>query len=160
YAQAKCVFVDTDEAEGFTLTAAQVEKAVTPKTKMIILNSPSNPSGAVFDRKEMDKVLALAKDRGFWIMTDECYDRFLYDAERYSIASFADAKDTVVVAGSLSKTYAMTGWRIGFMLAPADVSAGINKLQSHATSNPTSIAQKAALEALKGPQESVAGMLA
>ncbi|MEP6962667.1 MAG: aminotransferase class I/II-fold pyridoxal phosphate-dependent enzyme, partial [Acidobacteriota bacterium] len=80
--------------------------------------------------------------------------------ERYSIASFPDAKDTVVVAGSLSKTYAMTGWRIGFVLAPADVSAGINKLQSHATSNPTSIAQKAAVEALRGPQDSVAGMLA
>lgn len=160
YANAKCVFVDTDESEGFVLTAAQVEKALTPKTKMIILNSPSNPSGAVFDRKEMEKVLALAKDRGFWIMTDECYDRFLYDAERYSIASFPDAKDTVVVAGSLSKTYAMTGWRIGFVLAPAYVSKGINNLQSHATSNPTSIAQKAALEALRGPQDSVAGMLA
>jgi aspartate aminotransferase len=160
YAAAKCVFVDTDEDEGFVLTAKQVEKALTPKTKMIILNSPSNPSGAVFDRKEMEKILGLAKEGNFWILTDECYDRFLYDAERYSIASFADAKDTVVVAGSLSKTYAMTGWRIGFVLAPPEVSAGINKLQSHATSNPTSIAQKAALEALRGPQDSVAGMLA
>jgi aspartate aminotransferase len=160
YASAKCVFVDTDESEGFVLTAAQVEKALTQETKMIILNSPSNPSGAVFDRKEMEKIFALAKDRGFWIMTDECYDRFLYDTERYSIASFPDAKDTVVVAGSLSKTYAMTGWRIGFVLAPAFVSKGINNLQSHATSNPTSIAQKAATEALRGPQDSVAGMLA
>lgn len=160
YANAKCVFVNTDESEGFVLSAAQVEKALTPKTRMIILNSPSNPSGAVFDRREMEKILRLAKDRGFWIMTDECYDRFLYDAERYSIASFQDAKDTVVVAGSLSKTYAMTGWRMGFVLAPAEVSAGINKLQSHSTSNPTSIAQKAAFEALKGPQESVGEMLA
>ena len=160
FAGAKCVFVDTDESEGFVLSAAQVEKALTPKTRMIILNSPSNPSGAVFDRREMEKILRLAKDRGFWIMTDECYDRFLYDAERYSIASFPDAKDTVVVAGSLSKTYAMTGWRIGFVLAPAEVSAGINKLQSHSTSNPTSIAQKAAFEALRGPQESVGEMLA
>ena len=160
FAAAKCVFVDTDESEGFILTAAQVEKALTPKTRMIILNSPSNPSGAVFDRREMEKILRLAKDRGFWILTDECYDRFLYDAERYSIASFQDAKDTVVVAGSLSKTYAMTGWRMGFVLAPAEVSAGINKLQSHSTSNPTSIAQKAAFEALTGPQESVGEMLA
>jgi len=160
YAAAKCVFVDTDESEGFILTAAQVEKVLTPKTRMIILNSPSNPSGAVFDRREMEKILRLAKDRGFWILTDECYDRFLYDAERYSIASFQDAKDTVVVAGSLSKTYAMTGWRMGFVLAPAEVSAGINKLQSHSTSNPTSIAQKAAFEALTGPQESVGEMLA
>jgi aspartate aminotransferase len=161
YAQAKCVFLDTDEAEGFTLTAKHVEAALTPKTKMIILNSPSNPSGAVFDRKEMERIFALAKERNFWILTDECYDRFLYDgAERYSIASFPDAKDTVVVAGSLSKTYAMTGWRIGFVLAPPEVAAGINKLQSHATSNPTSIAQKAALEALRGPQDSVSQMLA
>ena len=160
YAAAKCVFVDTDESEGFILTAAQVEKVLTPKTRMIILNSPSNPSGAVFDRREMEKIFRLAKDRGFWILTDECYDRFLYDAERYSIASFQDAKDTVVVAGSLSKTYAMTGWRMGFVLAPAEVSAGINKLQSHSTSNPTSIAQKAAFEALTGPQESVGEMLA
>jgi aspartate aminotransferase len=160
YCQAKCVFVDTDEADGFALTAKQVEKALTPKTKMIILNSPSNPSGAVFDRLEMEKIFVMAKEKNFWILTDECYDRFLYDAERYSIASFPDAKDTVVVAGSLSKTYAMTGWRIGFVLAPGYVAAGINKLQSHATSNPTSIAQKAAFEALKGPQESVAGMLA
>ncbi len=159
YCQAKCVFLDTNEAEGFTLTAAAVEKVITPKTKMIIINSPSNPSGAVFDRKEMEKVLELAKKHNFWILTDECYDRFLYDAERYSLASFEGAKERVVVAGSLSKTYAMTGWRIGFVLAPADVAAGINKLQSHATSNPTSIAQKAAYEALTGPQESVAGML-
>ena len=159
YCQAKCVFIETNEADGFALTAKQVEAALTPKTKMIILNSPSNPSGATFDRKEMEKIVELAKKHNFWVMTDECYDRFLYDSERYSIASFPDAKDTVVVAGSLSKTYAMTGWRIGFVLAPAYVAAGINKLQSHATSNPTSIAQKAALEALRGPQESVAGML-
>ncbi|MEO5923465.1 MAG: pyridoxal phosphate-dependent aminotransferase [Bryobacteraceae bacterium] len=160
YCQAKCVFLETNEADGFALTAKQVEAVLTPKTKMIILNSPSNPSGATFDRKEMEKIVALAKKHDFWVLTDECYDRFLYDSERYSIASFPDAKDTVVVAGSLSKTYAMTGWRIGFVLAPAYVVAGINKLQSHATSNPTSIAQKAAFEALRGPQESVAGMLA
>lgn len=159
YCNAKCVFLETSEAEGFTLTAAQVEKVITPKTKMIIINSPSNPSGAVFDRNEMEKVFALAKKHNFWILTDECYDRFLYGAERYSLASFPDAKDTVLVAGSLSKTYAMTGWRIGFILAPGYVAKGANNLQSHATSNPTSIAQKAALEALRGPQESVGQML-
>jgi aspartate aminotransferase len=160
YAQAKCVFVETSESEGFALTAKQVEKALTPKTRMIILNSPSNPSGAAYDRGEMEKIVAMAAEREFWVLTDECYDRFLYGAEGYSMASFAGAKETVVVAGTLSKTYAMTGWRIGFVLGPAYVVSGINKLQSHATSNPTSIAQKAALEALRGPQESVAGMLA
>src|SRR5271168_1250827 len=93
-------------------------------------------------------------------MTDECYHRFLYDAEPFSMAGFPDAKDTVVVAGSLSKTYAMTGWRIGFVLAPTAVIGGIVKLQSHSTSNPNSIAQKAAIEALRGPQDSVVTMLA
>jgi aspartate aminotransferase len=160
YAGGKCVFVNTNEQEGFTLTAAMVERAITPKTKMIILNSPSNPSGAIFDRGEMERIIATAKARGIWVMTDECYHRFLYDGEPHSLAAIPGVKDTVLVAGSLSKTYAMTGWRMGFVLAPAPVVAGINKLQSHTTSNPTSITQKAAIEALRGPQESVAIMLA
>jgi len=160
YAGAKCVFVDTDENEGFDLRASMIERALTPKTKMILINSPSNPSGAVFAWGELEKIFALAKDRGIWVLTDECYHRFLYDSAPVSMASLPGAKETVVVAGSLSKTYAMTGWRIGFVLGPAAVATGITKLQSHSTSNPTSIAQKAALEALKGPQESVGIMLA
>ncbi len=160
YAGAKCVFVETDEKEGFNLEAKMIERALTPKTKIILLNSPSNPSGCVFDRAELDKIIAMAKSRGIWVITDECYDRFLYDAEPYSLATGADLKDTVIVAGSLSKTYSMTGWRIGFVLGPAAVVGGMGKLQSHSTSNPTSIAQKAALEALRGPQESVGIMLA
>src|SRR5579883_193899 len=159
YAGASCVFVDTDEAEGFLLTAAMVEKHVTPKTKMVIINSPSNPSGTVFARAELEKIAKLAKDRGFWIMTDECYHRFLYDSEPYSMAAYPGIKDNIVVAGTLSKTYAMTGWRIGFALAPPRVIEAIGKLQSHSTSNPTSIAQKAAIEALRGPQDSVGAML-
>src|SRR3984957_2877403 len=160
YAGGKCVFVDTIEQEGFALTAAMVERAITPKTKMIILNSPSNPSGAIFDRGEMERIIATAKARGIWVMTDECYHRFLYDGEPHSLAAIPGAKDTVLVAGSLSKTYSMTGWRIGFVLGPAPGVGGIAKLQSHATSNPTSFAQKGAIEALRGPQESVGIMLA
>lgn len=160
YAGGKCVFVETKEDEGFVLRASDVERAVTPKTRMIILNSPSNPSGAVFDRAEMERIFRLAKDKGFWIMSDECYERFLYASEPFSLASHPGAKETVVVAGSLSKTYAMTGWRMGFVLGPAAVVGAINKLQSHATSNPNSITQKAAIEALNGPQDSVAAMLA
>jgi aspartate aminotransferase len=160
YAGGKCVFVDTDENEGFDLRASMIERALTPKTKMILINSPSNPSGAVFAWSELEKIVAMAKDRGIWVLTDECYHRFLYDSAPVSLASIPGVKETVVVAGSLSKTYAMTGWRIGFVLAPAAVATGITKLQSHSTSNPTSIAQKAAVEALKGPQESVAIMLA
>jgi aspartate aminotransferase len=160
YAGATCVFVDTDEDKGFQVSAAEIEKRVTPKTKMVIINSPSNPSGAVFARKELEKIAAIASDRGFWVMTDECYHRFVYEGEPYSMAAFSGSKDNVVVAGSLSKTYAMTGWRIGFALAPAPIIGGMMKLQSHSTSNPNSIAQKAAVEALRGPQESVAAMLA
>ena len=159
YAGATCVFVDTDEQEGFQLRASMVERAITPKTRLVMINSPSNPSGAVFAREELERIFRMTRERGIWLMTDECYHRFLYNAEPLSMAAFPGAKDTVLVAGSLSKTYAMTGWRIGFVLAPAAVTGGIMKLQSHSTSNPTSIAQKAALEALRGPQDSVGEML-
>ena len=160
YTGAKCVFVDTDEANGFTLTASMIEPYMTDKTRMVIINSPSNPSGGVLERDEFEQIFQLTSRRGIWLMTDECYCRFVYDSEPYSIAATKGAKDTVLVAGSLSKTYSMTGWRIGFGLGPAAVMASINKLQSHSTSNPTSIAQKAAVEAVRGPQESVGIMLA
>jgi aspartate aminotransferase len=160
YAGGKCVFVETDEHDGFRLTAAMVQPHITDRTRAIILNSPCNPSGAVFAKSELEKIIRLCRDRGVWVITDECYDRFLYDEQPYSLAALPEVKDTVIVAGSLSKTWAMTGWRVGFVLAPAGIIAGINKLQSHTTSNPTSISQKAALEALRGDQESVAKMLA
>jgi len=160
YTGGKCVFVETPEANGFKLTAAMIEPHITAKTKIVIINSPSNPSGAVLDRDEFEKIFEITNKRGIWLMTDECYCRFLYDSEPFSIASAKGAKETVIVAGSLSKTYAMTGWRIGFGLGPSPVMAAINKLQSHSTSNPTSIAQKAAVEAVRGPQESVGIMLA
>ena len=160
YAGATCVFVGTDEDEGFTLTADMIEPYLTARTKLVIVNSPSNPSGAVLDRDEFEKIYRLTAERGIFLMTDECYCRFLYDSRPFSIASLEGAKENVLVAGSLSKTYAMTGWRIGFVLAPARVIGAMMKLQSHSTSNPTSIAQKAAVEALRGPQDSVHAMLA
>jgi aspartate aminotransferase len=160
YAGGTCVFVETDEAKGFTLTAAMVEPHLTARTKLVIINSPSNPSGAVIDREEFEKIFKLTSARGIYLMTDECYCHFLYDSQPFSIASLPGAKETVLVAGSLSKTYAMTGWRIGFGLVPAAIVGAMTKLQSHSTSNPTSIAQKAAVEALRGPQESVRLMLA
>lgn len=160
YAGGKCVFVPTDEQDGFTLTAAMVEPHLSARTRMVIINSPSNPSGAVMDRGEFEKILHLTASRGIHLLTDECYCKFLYDSEPFSIASLPGAKETVLVAGSLSKTYAMTGWRIGFGLVPAPIVGAMTKLQSHSTSNPTSIAQKAAVEALLGPQESVGAMLA
>ncbi|HEY7389665.1 MAG TPA: pyridoxal phosphate-dependent aminotransferase [Bryobacteraceae bacterium] len=160
YAGGKCVFVDTDEDRGFAVTAAMIEPRLSARTKMMIINSPSNPSGAVVDRAEFEKIYRLAEARGIYLMTDECYCRFLYDSQPYSIASPPSSKETVLVVGSLSKTYAMTGWRVGFGLMPAPIITAMNKLQSHSTSNPTSIAQKAAVEALRGPQESVDIMLA
>jgi len=160
YAGGKCVFVPTEEANGFAVTAAMIAPHLTARTKMVIVNSPSNPSGAVINRAEFEKIHKLTSERGIYLMTDECYCFFLYDSEPFSIAALPGAKETVLVVGSLSKTYAMTGWRIGFGLMPAPVITAMTKLQSHSTSNPTSIAQKAAAEALRGPQESVKTMLA
>jgi aspartate aminotransferase len=160
FAGGKCVFVDTLEDAGFTITAAMIEPHLSNRTKLVIINSPSNPSGAVLDREEFEKIYRLTSSRGIYLMTDECYCKFLYDSEPFSIASLPGAKETVLVAGSLSKTYAMTGWRIGFGLVPQAIASAMTKLQSHSTSNPTSISQKAAVEALRGPQESVKIMLA
>jgi aspartate aminotransferase len=160
YAGGKCVFVETDEKEGFLLTAAMVERAITPRTRVIIINSPSNPSGAVLADAEFEKLYHIAAKLGIFLLTDECYSHFLYSGSPYSVASIPGSKSTVLVAGTVSKTYAMTGWRIGYGLAPEPIIGAINKLQSHSTSNPTSIAQKAAVEALRGPQDSVPQMLA
>jgi aspartate aminotransferase len=160
YAGGKCAFVTSDEGDGFTITAQMIESALTPKTRMIMINSPSNPSGAVLDRQEFEKILHLCVKRGIYLLTDECYCHFLYEGSPFSIAAAKGAKDNVLVAGTMSKTYAMTGWRIGFALAPTPIIGAMTKLQSHSTSNPNSIAQKAAVEAMRGPQESVQLMLA
>lgn len=160
YAGGTCVFVETDEADGFQVTADAIARHITPKTKLLIINSPNNPSGSVLTRREFEKIYALVVDRGIQLMTDECYCRFLYEGEPFSIAAMPGAKEHVVVAGSLSKTYSMTGWRIGFALAPKSLIEGMMKLQSHTTSNPTSVSQKAAIEALRGPQDSIPVMLA
>jgi aspartate aminotransferase len=160
YAGGVCVFVETDEKTGFEVSAAAIERHITPKTKLVIINSPCNPSGSVLSQEEFRKIFDVTSKRDIYLMTDECYCQFLYEDKPFSIAAVPGAKETVVVAGSLSKTYAMTGWRIGFALAPTPIIGAMMKLQSHSTSNPTSIAQKAALEAMRGPQDSVPVMLA
>ena len=159
YAGGRCVFVSSSEADGFSVTAAMIERSITPRTRLVMVNSPNNPSGAVLDRDEFEKILWLTSSRGIYLMTDECYCQFVYDGAPFSIASLAGAKATALVVGSLSKTYAMTGWRVGFGLVPRPIVQAMLKLQSHTTSNPTSIAQKAAVEALRGPQDSVHAML-
>ena len=160
YAGGVCVFVETDESTGFEVSAAMIERRLTPKTKLVIINSPCNPSGGVLSKEVFRAIYDLTSRRGVLLLTDECYCQFLYDAEPFSVAAFPGAKESVVIAGSLSKTYSMTGWRIGFALAPAPIIGAMMKLQSHSTSNPTSIAQKAAVEALRGSQDSVPVMLA
>ncbi len=159
YAGGRCVFVSTDEKEGFRLTAGMVERSITPRTRMVIINSPGNPSGAVLEPEEFERLYHITSRLGIFLLTDECYSHFLYDSRPYSVASIPNSKQTVLVAGTVSKTYAMTGWRIGYGLAPEPIIVAMTKLQSHSTSNPTSIAQKAAVEALSGPQDSVRRML-
>lgn len=160
YSQGKSVFVETREADGFEVTAAMIEKAITPRTKLVIVNSPNNPTGAVIPQEEFARIVDVARRKGIFVVTDECYSQLVYDGKPYSAAAFPDAKDTVIVSGSLSKNYAMTGWRVGFTLSPAPIAKAMGILQSQSTSNPTSVAQKAGVEALTGPQDSIQVMLA
>jgi aspartate aminotransferase len=161
YSGAEPAWVDLDEKDGFCLRAAQVERAITPRTRMLIANSPSNPTGVVIPAEEFARIYEVCHSRGIWLLTDECYSHFVYGgAKPFSVASLDAAKDTVIVAGSLSKTFAMTGWRMGYALGPKPIVDAMIKLQSQSTSNPTSIAQYAALEALRGPMDSVHTMLA
>jgi len=158
YAGGNCVFLHSDESQGFRVTAEMVAGLITPRTKVIILNSPSNPSGAVMSPEDMTEVAGLAHQRGIWVLSDECYVYLNYRGKNFSIGSLREYKERLVVLGSLSKTYAMTGWRLGYAMAPAKVTSAMAKLQSQSTSNPTSIVQKAAVAALKGPQECVEQM--
>ena len=160
YAGGKPVMLETRESDEFQVRAADVEKLITPKTRLIIVNSPNNPTGAVIPDEEMEKLLALARSRGVVLMSDECYCQFLYGGRKPFSLGHSGDRDNLIIVGSLSKTYAMTGWRVGFALGAKSLLSNMLKLQSHSTSNPTSISQKAAVEALRGPQDSVQTMLA
>jgi len=161
FAGGRSVFIETEENE-FVLTADMVRAAITPNTKLIILNSPSNPSGRVILPDEFEKIMEVVSERGIYVVSDECYLRFVYSpAKVFSAASLRpELRQRLCIAGSFSKTYAMTGWRIGYALANADWTRAMLKVQGHSTSNATSISQAAAIEALNGSQESVATMLA
>src|ERR1700737_3098293 len=158
YAGGNCVLLQADESQGFRVTAEMIGRLVTPRTRMIILNSPCNPSGAVMSAEDLKAVVKLAAERGIWVLSDECYVYLNYTGERFSIGSLRQYRERMVIIGSLSKTYAMTGWRLGYTLAPAPVVAAMQKLQSQSTSNPTSIVQKAAVAALNGAQQCVEDM--
>jgi len=158
YAGGSPVLVETDESRNFALTAEMVLKRVTPRTKAIILNSPSNPSGAVMQPEDVTEIIRMAHERGIWIISDECYVYLNYTERNFSVGALREYRDRMVILGSLSKTYAMTGWRLGYALAPTPVVSAMAKLQSQSTSNPTSMVQKAAVAALSGPQQCVEDM--
>src|SRR3989440_140638 len=161
YAGGTPVFVETKPEEGFSVKAASIEKAITPKTRLLVLNSPSNPTGGVVPPDEFERILAVCKKHNVWLMGDECYSHFTYEPHKpYSIAIAAGSKENVIIIGSVSKTFAMTGWRIGYTLGPEALIQALIKLQSQSTSNATSIAQYAALEAMRGSMETVPVMLA
>ncbi|HEY7678631.1 MAG TPA: pyridoxal phosphate-dependent aminotransferase [Candidatus Methylomirabilis sp.] len=155
--EAHPVVVPTDEADGFVLRAKAVAAAVTPRTKALILDSPNNPTGAVVPRDELKGLARLALERGFWVISDECYEDLVYDGVEYaSIATLApEMRERTVLVYTMSKSYAMTGWRIGYAAGPRQAIRAMATFQSQVTSNPTSIAQRAAAVALTGPQDSV-----
>jgi aspartate aminotransferase len=160
YAGGKVVLVKSKEEESFRITAKMIEAAITPKTKAIILNTPSNPSGAVVAPEDLEAIVRLAHKHGIYVLLDECYVYLTFTGEVVSGGSFTDCKEHIVVLGSLSKTYAMTGWRAGFALGPKPIIAAMSKLQSQSTSNTASMVQRASIAALTGSQECVTEMRA
>jgi len=155
------VFVKTYESDSFMLRPEALEKSVTKKTKVLILNSPSNPTGLTYDRKTLEKIAEIALRHNFYIVSDEIYEKLLYDGfEHVSIASLSkEMQAKTIVVNGLSKSHAMTGWRIGYAAGHAEIVKAMTNIQSQSTSNPNSIAQKAAVEALTGPQDFLGRML-
>jgi aspartate aminotransferase len=161
YAGGTPVLVPTRADDFFILRASEVEKAITPKTKILIANSPNNPTGSVIPPTEFARLQDLCNRHNIWLLSDECYSHFVYkDAKPFSVASIPGPKNRLIIAGSFSKTFAMTGLRLGYILAPKPLVDAIAKLQSQSTSNPTSIIQYAGLAALRGSMDSVTAMLA
>ncbi len=156
------VIVETREDEGFVLTAEAFEKAVTPRTKALILNSPSNPTGLGYDKAALEAIARVAVKHGIYVISDEIYEKIIYDGFRHvSIASLGDdIKALTITVNGLSKSHAMTGWRLGYAAGPKEVISAMTKVQSQSTSNACSITQKAAVEALTGPQGFIAVMVA
>jgi aspartate aminotransferase len=153
--------IQTSEASGFRITAQQLAKALSSHTRVFVLNSPSNPTGASYEETELMAIAQVLERHNCLIVTDDIYDKIVYDGFTIrNLATLAPSlRDRIVIVNGVSKSYAMTGWRIGYALGPTDIIDAASKIQSQSTSNPTSIAQAAALEAIQGPQEDVAIML-
>jgi aspartate aminotransferase len=160
FAQAVPIFINTYQEDAFKLSAAQVEEKISSKTKLLILNSPNNPTGAVYEVEELKKIAQLLVKYDIYCIGDEIYEKLIYDeAEHFTIASLSnEVKAKTIIINGVSKSYAMTGWRIGYAAGPEDIISGMGKIQGHSTSNPNSIAQKASVEALNGRQETIEEM--
>ena len=160
-ADATPIVINTTPDQNFSLTPDQIKSAVTEKTKAIIICSPSNPTGTTYSTESLQMIAELAVEHQFYLISDEIYEALLYDGAKHrSLASFGDAvKSLTFVVNGVSKAYSMTGWRIGYTAGPEDAIKAMSKIQSHSTSNPTSIAQKAALAAINGSQEPVVEMV-
>jgi len=159
-AGAEPVIVQTSERNGWKMTAEEFENAMTPRTKMVIMNSPGNPTGAVYSREEMEKIVEVAAEEDIYILSDEIYEKLVYDDVKHvSIASLSKtAYDLTITINGFSKSYAMTGWRLGYMGAPEAIAKAVDSIQSHSNSNPCSFAQKGAVAALKGDQQPLSDM--
>jgi len=156
-ADGKCVFLKTNN---FKINIQDLERAITPKTKMLIFCSPSNPTGVVYDEKELKQIASLCLKHNIYILSDEIYEKLIYGKKHVSIASVNEKiKKQVIVVNGVSKSYAMTGWRIGYAAAEEEIVKAATRLQDHTTSNPTSISQKAALAAINGPEDHIAKMV-
>jgi aspartate aminotransferase len=157
----KPVIATTSEEEGFKLRPDTLEKAITPKTKALVINSPSNPTGSAYTRTELEELAEVVLGHKIFIVSDEIYEKIVYDGFAHvSIASLSDeVKELTIILNGVSKTYAMTGWRIGYTAGPKELIAAMNNIQSQSTSNPTSFAQKGALDALQGSQAEVSVMV-
>jgi aspartate aminotransferase len=155
------VIVNTTEKNEFKITPEELKKAITPKTKALIINSPSNPTGSAYTKNQLEKIAEIAISKNFFVISDEIYEKIVYDGFEFtSIASLSEEmkKKTIIVHG-VAKTYAMTGWRIGYTAGSEEIISAMNNIQSQSTSNPTSISQKASVEALIGPQNEVEKMV-
>jgi len=155
------VIVNTSEEEGFRISPERLKQAITPRTKALILNSPCNPTGAAYERSDLEALAEIVLKKGIYVISDDIYEKIVFDGFRFTtIASLdRDMEDRTIIVHGVSKTYSMTGWRIGFTAGSAELIAAMSSIQSQSTSNPTSIAQKAAIEALAGPQEPVMEMV-
>jgi len=160
-AEATPVIIETKEENGFKVTPEELKKVITPRTKALVLNSPSNPTGSAYTKKDLEKIAEVVISHRFFVISDEIYEKIVYDGFEFrSIASLGeDIKGRTIIVHGVAKTYAMTGWRIGYTAGPEEIIAAMSNIQSQSTSNPTSISQKASVEALIGPQEEVKKMV-